>query len=278
MEITTTQRAGTAADTMPACPHCGSEMVVRAQWHNGHVNGLSWMCHRAPGCEGTRRIRQPDEIQPIHHDASTQAIFDWHSAREERLVPRRDPAGNQVPGLGGMLGRLLGRSTASTVEYEDYQPAREAGSMGYFDGLVEVGFIALDERSLPMARVAIDHLLIGPPGVFVVERKSWPGHVATSGDTIFVDGRQRLGTTEAVLRATDAIEQTLAHELKPVGAAVRPALLFENATNKTIETTVGKVLVGGTRGLPKLIRGSAEPSLGPETIIRLALAADRLLE
>jgi hypothetical protein len=278
MEITTTRRAGAVADAMPACPHCGSEMVVRAQWHGGRVNGLNWMCRRAPGCEGTRRIRQPDEIQPVYHDASTQAIFDWQSAREERLVPRRDAAANQGPGLGGMLGRLLGRSTASASDYDDDQPVRAVGSMGYFDGLVEVGFVALEERSLPMARVAIDHLLIGPAGVFVVERKSWPGHVAASGDTIFVDGRQRLGTTEAVLRATDAIEQTLAHELKPVGATVRPALLFDNATNKTVETTVGKVLVGGTRGLPKLIRGSAEPSLGPETIVRLALAADRLLE
>jgi hypothetical protein len=59
---------------------------------------------------------------------------------------------------------------------------------------------------------------------------------------------------------------------------VRPAILFENASNKTVEGAVDKVLVGGTRGLPKLLRGSAEPVLGPETIVRLALAADRLLE
>ena len=126
--------------------------------------------------------------------------------------------------------------------------------------------------------MAIDHLLIGPSGVFVIERKAWAGHVATSAETIFVDGRQRLGTTETVLRAAEALEQTLDHELKPAGATVRPALLFENATNKTFEATVGKVLVGGTRGLPKLLRGTTEPILGAETIVRLALAADRLLE
>ena len=81
-----------------------------------------------------------------------------------------------------------------------------------------------------------------------------------------------------MLTAGNGSAQTLAHELKPVGATVRPGMLFENATNKTVEGSVGKVLVGGTRGLPKLIRGSAEPILGPETIVRLALAADRLLE
>jgi hypothetical protein len=278
MEITTTRRAaGAAHETMPACPHCGSEMVVRAQWNNGNVQGLNWMCRRAPGCEGTRRIRQPDEIRPINHDASTQAIFDWQSSREERLVPRREPAGTQGAGFGGMLGRFFSRPNTD-APYEGDQPARQPGTMGFFDGLVELGFVELEDRALPSARVGLDNVLIGPSGVFVVERKSWPGHVALSGDAIYVDGRQRLGTTETVLRATEALEQTLGHELKPVGATVRPALLFENATNKTLEASAGNVLVGGTRGLPKLIRGNAEPILGPETIVRLALAADRLLE
>jgi hypothetical protein len=136
----------------------------------------------------------------------------------------------------------------------------------------------LEDRGLSAARVAIDNVLVGPSGVFVVERKAWPGHLAITSDSIYVDGRQRVGATDAVLRATTAFEQTLAHELKPVGATVRPAMLFENATNKTVEGSVGKILVGGTRGLPKLLRGTAEPVLGPETIVRLALAADRLLE
>jgi hypothetical protein len=276
MEYTTTRPAGAAEDLMPACPQCGSTMIVRAQWHGGHVQGLSWVCRRAPGCEGTRRIRRPDEIRPLNHDASTQAIFDWESSRDQRLVPRREPRAATHSGLGGALGRLFARPTA-TPDYEDDAPASDV-SMGYFDGLVELGFVVLDDRALPSARVAIDDLLIGPSGVFVVERKAWAGHVATAAETIYVDGRQRLGATDNVLRATAALEQTLAHELKPVGATVRSALLFENATNKTVEVTVGKVLVGGTRGLPKLIRGAAEPTLGPETIVRLALAADRLLE
>jgi len=261
---------------MPACPQCGSAMVVRAQWHSGHVQGLNWICRRAPGCEGARRIRRPDEIRPINHDASTQAIFDWESSRDQRIVPRREPRAAASSGIGGVLGRLFARS-ATTPDYEEDAPSVD-GSMGYFDGLVELGFVVLEDRGLPAARVAIDDVLIGPSGVFVVERKAWPGHVAMTPDSIYVDGRQRLGATDPVLRATDAFEQTLAHELKPVGATVRPGMLFENATNKTVEGSVGKVLVGGTRGLPKLIRGSAEPILGPETIVRLALAADRLLE
>jgi hypothetical protein len=55
-------------------------------------------------------------------------------------------------------------------------------------------------------------------------------------------------------------------------------MLFENASNKQFEATVANVIVGGTRGLTKLIRGRGEPVLGPETIVRLAVAADRLLD
>ncbi|MEP7378237.1 MAG: nuclease-related domain-containing protein [Chloroflexota bacterium] len=280
MEITTTRGAGAALETMPPCPECGLNMIVRAQWSNGHVQGLNWVCRRAPGCEGVRRIRRPNEIRPINHDASTQAIFDWESSHDTRshdtrLRARREPRGASGQTLSGAIGRLFNRS-GQTADYDE--AAQLHGSMGYFDGLVEQGFVALEDRGLSSARVAMDNVLVGPSGVFVIERKSWAGNLAIAADVVYVDGRQRLGATDQILRATAAFEQTMAHELKPVGATVRPAMLFENATNKSVEGAVDKVLVGGTRGLPKLLRGTAEPILGPETIIRLALAADRLLE
>jgi hypothetical protein len=272
-EITTTRGAGVALETMPLCPDCGSNMVVRAQWSGGNVTGLNWICRRAPGCEGMRRIKHPEEMRPITHDASTQAIFDWDSTHDTRVAPRRDAAGAAGQMLSGTLGKLFSRP-AKPAEFDEAQ----GGSMGYFDALVEVGFVVLEDRRLHAARVAMDNVLIGPSGVFVVERKAWAGHLAVTADAVYVDGRQRLGSTDHVLRVTAAFEQTMAHELKPVGASVRPAMLFENASNRSMEGTVDRVLVGGTRGLPKLVRGTGEPVLGPETIVRLALAADRLLE
>lgn len=252
-------------------------MVVRAQWNNGRVHGLSWTCRRAPGCDGSRRIRSPETIQPYANDASTQAIFDWESSRDQRVVPRREPV---KPLQNGGLRSLFGRVLTRPAPEPDYDaPALENdGPVGYFDGLVEHGFVVLEDRSLPAARAVLDNVLVGPAGVFVVERKTWPGQVNTTSDSVYVDGRQRTGATDQVARATDALEQTLSHELKPLGATIHAAVLFERASNRSFEGTVGKVLVGGTRGLPKKIRGTSEPILGPETVVRLALAADRLLE
>ncbi len=269
MEATSTRHATSAAaqDVLPGCPQCGAPMVVRAQWHGDIIQGLFWACKRAPGCEGTRRIKSPDTIRPIVNDGSAQSIFEWLRARD-----RGEAHPQALGGLRGMFGRSTPAPAPATYEAQaDWQADP-------FNGLIESGFVALDRRSLPAARATMDNVLIGPPGVFVVERKSWPGQMSTTTDSIYVDGRQRPSATDGIAHAAVALEQTLAHELKPLGATVRAAMMLENASNKTFEGTVGKVLIGGTRGLPKQIRGTSEPILGPETIVRLALAADRLLE
>jgi hypothetical protein len=253
-------------------------MVVRSHWADGRVTGLYWGCRRAPGCEGARRIKSPDLVQPYAHDASAQAIFDWQSSREDRASHRaRASAAPAVSkGLRGLLGKIGRRDIEPLTEPAETYGA--AGSDGHFDALMEHGFVVIDDRRLPSARVHIDHLIVGPPGVFVVNRKAWAGHVVVTSDSVFVDGRERVGATDDVLRGATAFGQTLDYELKPLGLQVRAAVLFERATNRSFDGQIGKVIVGGSRGLPKLIRGRDEPVLGPETIVRLALAADRLLE
>ncbi len=269
MEATSTRHATSAAaqEVMPACPHCGTAMIVRAQRVGDVVQGLHWACRRSPGCSGSRRIKSPDHVRPIAHDGSLQAIFDWQQARETGSVPTV-----AVRGLRGFFGR--GGPSVREVA----RTGSEDWDGGHFRWLIEHGFVVMEHRAVSSARVKMDNVVVGPSGVFVVERKNWPGQISATSDSIYVDGRQRPSATDEVVRATAALEQTLAHELKPVGATVRGAILFEQAANKAFEGSVGKVLIGGPRGIAKLMRGTAEPVLGPETVVRLALAADRLLE
>ena len=278
MEATSTRHATTAAaqEVVPFCPDCGSTMVVRAQWSSGHVTGLYWGCRRAPGCEGARRIKSPDQVRPLAFDASAQAIFDWESSRDGHLSRRRVASTALPPATG--LRRLFGRVAARPEVLDEPEWSPDNASVGHFDSLVDSGFVVLENRSLPSARVRMDNVLFGPSGVYVIERKTWPGQVMTTTDSVFVDGRERVGTTDEAVRAAKALEQALDFELKPLGVQVRPAVLFESATNKQFDGTIGKAMVGGSRGLPKAIRGRGEPIIGPETIVRLAVAADRLLE
>ena len=248
-------------------------MVVRALRHGREVDGLFWGCRRPLVCNGTRRIRDPLVIQPLA-DASTMAIFEWERSRDRRgwVGGDEQPGTTSSSGLFGRFGRAVARPTNSP------QPsATPAQSDSPLAGLIDYGYVVLDDRQVASAHVAFDHLVVGPSGVFVVDRNAWPGQISTSSDSIYIDGRMRTGATDAVLRANAAVEQVLGHELKPLGTGVRPVLSIDLATNRGFEATVGKVALTASRSVAKTIR-AGQPTLGPETVVRLALAADRLLD
>lgn len=249
-------------------------MVVRALRHGDEIDGLYWGCRRPLVCNGMRKIRDPLVIQPTA-DRSTQAIFEWERSRDRRgWVGGSEEQAVTSGGLFGRFGRTKPRPTTSPT----YTPAfASAYSNGPLDTLADYGFVILDHRQVASAHAALDHLVIGPSGVFVVDRKPWTGQISASTENVYVDGRQRTGATDVVLAATAAVEQVLGHELKPLGATVKPIISFEMATNRNFEGTVGKVALAATRSLAKVIR-AGQPTLGPETVIRLSLAADRLLD
>lgn len=272
---TTTAQAASNAGLAPHCPLCGSQMVVRALRHGDEVDGLFWGCRRPLVCNGTRRIRDPLVIQPTA-DASTQAIFEWERSRDRRgwVGGPEQPASTGGGGLMGRFGRAMNRPTNNPQPSAPFAGTQRSSPL---DALADYGYVILDDRHVASAHAAVDHLVIGPSGVFVVDRQSWTGQISASSENIYVDGRQRTGATDTVLRATSAVEQALGHELKPLGAQVRPVIAFEGATNRGFEGTVGKVTLTATRSVARVIR-AGQPTFGPETVIRLALAADRLLD
>ena len=254
-------------------------MVVRAQRHGADVDGLYWGCRRPLVCTGKRRIRDPLVIQPTA-DASTTAIFEWERARDRRGWVSPDHAAPALRnGLFGRLGLGLRRPRTERAPSTTFSTPAAAGQTvaSGLQPLIEHGFVILDSRSVVSARASVDHLVVGPTGVFVVDQKPWPGQISVSGEHVYVDGRMRTGVTDEVIRASGAVQDILGHELKPVGAQVRPVILFDSATNPSFEGAIGKVALAARRSVAKVIR-AGEPSLGPETVVRLALAADRLLD
>ena len=251
-------------------------MVIRPLRHGDDVDGLVWRCRRELICSGSRRIRDPLVVQPMA-DASTQAIFEWERSRDRRgwngpSTQMATPSGGRR--FFGLLGRAMPRPTTRRVAGRASAVAQADGPLA---GLIDHGYVVLDDRHVATARAPVDHLVIGPTGVFVVDRKTWPGQISASNENVYVDGRLRTGATDAVLRATAAVEDVLAHELRPLGATVRPVISFDSASSARFEATIGKIALCGARSLGKVIR-TGPPTLGPETVVRLSLAADRLLD
>lgn len=272
---TTTARTAAETNLAPGCPVCGSLMVVRAHRHGDEVDGLYWGCRRPLVCNGTRRIKDPLVIQPMA-DGSTQALFEWERSRDRRgWVGGEEQVAQSSGSLFGRFGRQQAQPISRSVPAATAAPGVRTDSP--LDGLHDFGFVVLDGRLAANAHAAVDYLVVGPTGVFVVDRKTWPGQLSASSEAIYIDGRQRSDATDDVLRATAAIEGLLGHELKPVAAQVRPVIAVDGATNREFEGAIGKVSLTTTRSVAKVLR-SGQSTLGPETVVRLALAADRLLD
>jgi len=252
-------------------------MVVRARRHGDEVDGLFWGCRRPLVCNGTRKIRDPLVIQPTA-DASTQAIFEWERSRDRRgwVGGSEEPAagGGSGTGLFGRFGRAVSRPTNSPPPSASISGPKKGSPL---DALTDYGYVILDNRHVASAHAPVDHLVVGPSGVFVVDRQVWTGQISASSDTIYVDGRQRTGATDSVLRATAAVEQVLSHELKSLGAHVNAVIAVDGTTNRGFEGSIGKVTLATSRSVTRVIR-NGQPTLGPETVIRLSLDADRLLD
>ncbi|HEY0888693.1 MAG TPA: nuclease-related domain-containing protein [Nocardioides sp.] len=69
----------------------------------------------------------------------------------------------------------------------------------------------------------VDHIVVGPPGVFVIDSKNWSGSIRVDGDVLRVNGRARDRDVAAAAEAAIAVSQ-LAPTVTP--QQVLPVLCF----------------------------------------------------
>ena len=76
----------------------------------------------------------------------------------------------------------------------------------------------------------IDHVAVGPSGVFVIDTKTWAGHVEVRGGGLRQDGKRRSRTVVAAAAAAMAIEELVptltSRTINPVLCFVRDQPLF----------------------------------------------------
>ncbi len=74
----------------------------------------------------------------------------------------------------------------------------------------------------------IDHLVIGPTGVFVVETKNIAGSLRVRGSDVVIAGR-RIGVVDEVKRELDAVSNALGPTLSARGLSVEPVICAHRA-------------------------------------------------
>jgi hypothetical protein len=264
----------------PSCPTCGTAMVERRRRSDG---ARFWGCSNYPRCRGTRpfgnaleRSEQPDQA-----GGSADRQFFGRRDRHKAAVASARGAilvrGASIVVIGLVVAiaepsswRLAGFAVAvvgvlSTIErlYVLPQHVRSWATGGdgerltarLLEPLAAQGFVILHDRKIPRTVANIDHIAIGPTGVWVIETKNYTGRVAVRSGELRLNGRRRQGVRAQVEREVAAVATAAA----PV--EVRGIVVVHRAEFPWFGTLqVGQVPVVPPRELPRRI------AKGPATL------------
>src|SRR3954452_23069156 len=166
-------------DQPPACPICSAAMVPRRRRSDG---GSFWGCPSYPRCRGTRAVLGSDVAASPLAAAADEPPVDPGVAggsarhRYERLHDQREARITERFGTG-WRARIV---RAVTVEPESTR-AWAIGAAGEEKLAAELakvpGLHVLNDRRVPGTRGNIDHIVIAPAGVFVVDAKHLAGRI-----------------------------------------------------------------------------------------------------
>ena len=168
------------------------------------------------------------------------------------------------------------------TEVPDLHRAYRKGAEGertagrHLDGLGEAGFVALHDRRVPGYGGNLDHVVIGPTGVWAVETKALRGKVQIEGDELRIGKWPQDRAIDQVYKEAVAIQVALRDLLDPLGLTVTPIICLTNADMPWFNKTVRGVRLASGRQLVRALR-EAEPRLDGDAVQALAAEANRRL-
>jgi hypothetical protein len=133
------------------------------------------------------------------------------------------------------------------------------------------GFRLIHDRQIPRSQANIDHIVVGPPGVFIVETKNYAGRVKIRGDGVWVAGRRRTEIVAQAKREAAAVAAVIAP------TPVAPLLCVHRAELGWFKMEADGVRIVGPKEMLKLLR-KAPVQLTSEEVARLAERIERGLK
>jgi hypothetical protein len=208
--------------------------VLGSGWAALHPPGDSPGGHRTPPASTGAVPAEP--ITGSIGSAGRSALAAYRRHRAEELaawtrslawrVPLVAAAGVAAQILADLAGLpwagLLGLAVAALIGWRlRFRPSEQAhtwqrGAHGerhtarLLDRLTREGFVVFHDLAVPGSPANVDHLAIGPSGVFVIDSKQWSGSVHQGADGLAWHNHHRLDRTlETVRWEADAISRML---------------------------------------------------------------------
>lgn len=104
-----------------------------------------------------------------------------------------------------------------------------------FEQLAEEGFVVLHDRRRPGKKANIDHIVIGPRGVYVIDAKHYAGllEIRSTGtffrpgpNRVFVGGRAHDKRLAFMDRQVRWVHEAVGADVEAVGGHIKPVLCF----------------------------------------------------
>ena len=109
-------------------------------------------------------------------------------------------------------------------------------------------------------RANLDHVVVGPPGVFVIDAKNWSGRIEVRDQTFRRDGRRQDRTVAAAGEAALAVQPLLSPE---VGVTTRSVLCF--VRDEPLSGWCYDVMICSSANLREMLLGRP-PVLTPDQV------------
>lgn len=141
------------------------------------------------------------------------------------------------------------------------------------DALAADGYLRIDDCRWPGRPIAnVDHVLIGPAGLFVIDAKNWSGKVEVRDGVLRQNGWRRVKEVEAAGEATQAVSALVPFALPRAEAVICLAGAARLNVTRLRGATVASAsdVVGWIRSQPRV--------MDPETVQRTYSAVGRGLQ
>jgi Nuclease-related domain len=142
----------------------------------------------------------------------------------------------------------------------------ERGTARLLEPLERHGWAVLHDLAVPGSRANLDHLVIGPGGMFVIDSKQYRGRLQLDTTGRLWHGRYPLAPA---LRVVSFEADQAAQVLTDPGMAVLPIVAVHGAPVPWGKVVMDGVPVVAARGLPSMLR-QLPAVLGPERVADLA--------
>jgi hypothetical protein len=239
---------------------------------------------RAYGTPGASAQAQYQRRRAAEHAA-------WARTRHLRI------AATVLAGLGGLLlatiagmpvpAALLAGTTTSAAAWWRlrFRPSAEAaawrrGADGerhvgrLLEPLVRAGWGVNHDLRVPGSKVNVDHVVVGPPGIFAIDTKHYRGRLRLSPDGLLWHGRTLLAPTLRTTRwEADQLQARIGAPdvaVVPIVAVLGPAVPYGQVTSMGVTVIPAQRLPGLLRSLP--------PTLTPKRAREVAAQIERRLD